>query len=111
MSRQKQKGTLAETQLTAYLQDNGIIAFRNPLSGAKDKGDITILGDHKIILEVKNHRTMDLSTWVDEAVVEKANAQADFAAVAHKRLRKGSPGQWYLTMTIDEFISLIKALK
>ena len=86
------------------------MAFRNPPAGTKDKGDITILGNHKITLEVKNHRTLDLATWTDEAMTEKVNARADFAAVAHKRLRRGNPGDWYVTLPVSEYLAMIKLL-
>lgn len=107
MSRAKAKGTTAETAVTQYLLSQGINAVRNPLQGAKDKGDINIF--KPIVLEVKNHRTMDLSTWVDEAQVEKKNALAKIGVVIHKRLRKGSPALWYATMTVEDLVKLIKA--
>jgi hypothetical protein len=107
VSKQKQKGTLAETAIVRYLQENNINARRNPLTGSRDEGDILISGPKTFTLEVKNHRTMDLAQWVDQAMTEKANANTDFGVVVHKRLRKGDPKDWYVTLTLEEFTRLI----
>jgi hypothetical protein len=54
---------------------------------------------------------MKLAEWVDEAVTEKGNASKSIGVVWHKRLRKGSPGDWYVTMTGQDFIQVLKALQ
>ena len=110
MSKAKQKGTLAETAVTRYLQENGIDARRLPLSGSKDQGDILISGPRTFTLEVKNHRTMDLAGWVDQAAVEKCNAGTDYGVVVHKRLRKTDPGCYYVTLPLSEFTRLLKEM-
>lgn len=107
MSRQKAKGTAAEVAVLKFLEENDILAVRNPPSGTKDKGDLTILRP-KIILEVKNHKRMELAQWVDEAEVERVNANAEIGIVAHKRVGKGNPESWYFTLN---GISLVKLLK
>jgi Holliday junction resolvase len=111
VSKQKQKGTLAETALTNHFKENGIVAYRLPLSGIQDKGDILIPGGTNFTVEVKNHRTSDLATWVDEALLENVNAGTDFGVVAHKRLRKSNPGSWYVTMDVNTFIGILKRLR
>lgn len=110
MSAQKAKGTAAETAVLKYLSEKEILALRNPPSGAKDKGDITIYLPRKITLEVKNVKRMELSTWVDEAITERDNALADFGVVVHKRIRKGQPKDWYVTMNLEQFAQMVKLL-
>jgi Holliday junction resolvase len=110
LSKSKDKGTAAETAIVTFLNEQGITAVRNPPQGAKDKGDINLL-TLPVAVEVKNHATMKLAEWVDEAVTEKGNASKSIGVVWHKRLRKGSPGDWYVTMTGQDFIQVLKALQ
>lgn len=108
MSKSKAKGTLAETAVVNYLKENGILAYRLPLTGTQDKGDILIPGKTNVTVEVKNCKTMSLSAWVNEAMLEREHAETDLGVVIHKRPRKGNPGDWYMTTTVDEFISILK---
>lgn len=110
MSRQRAKGTSAETALLKYLQDKGILAVRNPLSGSKDKGDLTTFGKNRFTIEVKNVKRMELSTWLDEMLKEQKNADTEFGVVVHKRIRKGDPAEWYATMTVSQLSTLIELL-
>lgn len=106
MSAQRQKGTAAETAVVNYLRERGFVgAERRALKGGKDEGDITGLGP--VCVEVKNCKTMDLAGWVDEAMVEKANARAEIGAVWAKRRGKGSPADWYVVMTGAQFADLL----
>jgi Holliday junction resolvase len=107
MSKQKAKGTLAEVQLLKYLQDNNLLAVRNPPSGVKDKGDLTILGKPSVTIEVKNCKTMQLSEWVKEAVTEKENAGTDIGLVIHKKARTQDPSKWYCTLPVSELLNLL----
>jgi Holliday junction resolvase len=110
MSKSKAKGTAAETAILRWLQDNGVLVVRNPPAGAKDKGDLAVL-DPAITVEVKNHRAMSLAEWVDQAEVERVNAGTDIGVVAHKRLRKGNPKDWYISMSGENFLKLLKLIK
>jgi hypothetical protein len=110
MSATKQKGTKAETDIVNYLNSEGIIAFRNPPQGSKDKGDIN-LPNLPVIIEVKNQRAMKLAEWIDEAVTERDNAQKNIGIVFHKRPRKGSPSAWYCTMTGEDMVKILKFMQ
>ena len=66
----------------------GRIAERRSLNGAVDKGDIT--GVPKVVIEAKNHKTLKLSAWIEEAAIEKANAGAEIGVVWAKRKGKGN---------------------
>lgn len=109
VSRERQKGTKAETDIVNFLNDEGIGAIRHPLSGAKDKGDIFLL-ELPVTIEVKDHKQMKLAEWIGEATAERINAGNDIGVVWHKRARKGSPGEWYVTMSGADFITVLKKL-
>ena len=106
MSKSKQKGTAAETAVVRYINQFGWNTERRALTGSADMGDITGV---PVVIEVKNHRVMKLAEWVDEAKVEAANAQVGVGVVWHKRRGKGSPGEWYVTMTGHAFLWLLDA--
>jgi hypothetical protein len=105
VSKQKAKGTAAETAVVNYLHSVGFeSAERRTLSGTNDKGDINLSKD--LVVEVKDHQRMELAGWVDEANREATNADAPYGVVWHKRARKGSPGDWYVTMDGATFMQL-----
>jgi len=106
----KNKGTAAETAIVDHLKENGFpFAERRTANGSNDRGDINVSPD--VVIEVKNCRTMELAGWVDEAIVEGENAGAWLTAVWHKRMRKGQPGDWYVTMDGHMFVALLQMLK
>ena len=114
MSRQKQKGTAFETLITTWLRDRlgDDRIDRMPLSGAKDRGDITgirtLLGE-KVAVEVKNHARLDLAGWISEAEVERGNADAAVGVVVFKRRGKGQARDQYVLMTAEDFAVLLGA--
>lgn len=108
LSKLKSKGTSFETLVTEYLCSEGLDAYRQPLSGVNDKGDIHIHGWPDFVIEAKNHKRMELSQWITEAETEKVNANRELGIVVHKRLRKGQPQDQYVTMTLDTFARLVR---
>ena len=109
MSKQKARGTAAETAVVRWLQCNGYPDVeRRTLSGIHDKGDIA--GLRSLVIEVKDHQRMELAGWVAEAERERVNAQATHCAVIHKRRGKGSPGDWYVTLSGDQYLKLLALL-
>lgn len=113
MSAAKQKGTAAETAVVDYLDMAGFNKVeRRTLSGPKDRGDINLGSPHlNVVIEVKNCRTPALSEWMKETNQEILNAGADYGAVWHKRIGKGSPGEWYVTMDGKMFTKILKDLE
>jgi hypothetical protein len=102
----KQKGTSAETAVVKYLIANGFPeAERRTLSGAYDKGDISGVKD--VVLEVKDHKKMDLAGWVKELEVERTNALATTGAVIHKKRGTTNVGEWYATMPVNLYLKLL----
>lgn len=107
MSRAKQKGTAAESAVVRYLREQGWDAVeRRTLCGVKDRGDVA--GLPGIVLEIKDHAAMSLAGWVDEAQVEKINDDARIGIVWHKRRGRGSPADWYVTMTGAGLVLLLQ---
>lgn len=107
MSKQRAKGTAAETAVVRYLQDNGFIhAERRALHGTNDKGDIT--GIPGVVIEVKNHAKLTLAEWVKELQQEMVNANADFGFVVAKKKGTTNPAEWYAVMPLEILLNEIK---
>ena len=108
MSRNKQKGTAFETQIVRYLAEHGFPhAERRALAGVNDLGDIT--GTPGIVWECKNQKTMNLAGWLDETMIETANANADYGILVAKRRGKGNPAEQYAIMPLGMIVELLKA--
>lgn len=90
VNRAKQKGTAFETAVVRYLSaETGDWVERRALSGAEDKGDIVgdgVLADW--VLELKDHKQINLAGFVDEAEAEGRNAGSRWFAAVVKRRRK-----------------------
>ena len=106
MSRNKAKGTRAETAVVDYLRRCGWrYAERRSLNGSKDRGDIA--GIPGVVIEVKDHAAMSLAAWVDEAETERVNDAAYVGVVWHKRRGKAGAEDWYVTMSGAVFAELL----
>jgi hypothetical protein len=105
VSRNKAKGTAAESAVVNYLRQWAPLTERRALNGALDRGDVA--GIPGVCLEVKSHAHIDLAAFVDEAVKEGRNDRADVAAAWIKRRGKGSPADWYVAMTGAQFVDLL----
>lgn len=79
--------------------------------GAKDPSDIaglrTVYGQ-KIAVECKNVVKLDLAGWSREAEVERQNIGAIAGVVAHKRHGRGDALDQWVSMTMRDFIALVK---
>lgn len=110
MSRAKAKGTSFESLIVAELQNQlGDAICRRTTSGAKDRGDIhgLYIRGMRTVAECKNHKTMSLAEWVDEAETERGNDDAEIGIVIHKRRGKGQALDQYVTMTMRDLIAII----
>ena len=106
MSKQRAKGTRAETEVVAALHRAGFTeALRAPLWGAHDKGDIVGI---PAVISVKNQKTMKLAEWVTDCGKMIDNSGADYGVVWHKRTGKGRAEDWYVTMTGEMLMKLLK---
>ena len=82
--RSKDIGTRAETAVVRLARDLGFReAERLPLAGAADKGDIRLIRDPLVILEVKagkaaqNASWPQIQAWLRETQIERNNAWKD----------------------------------
>ena len=116
MNRSKQKGTAMETLVTNYLrQEWDAHIHRRALTGSADQGDIGgfELGPNgkELAIEVKNCAKLALAEWVGEAQAEAINAGAVAGIVVHKRKGKGQPEDQYVTMTLGDFVTILRTLQ
>ncbi len=101
-----------ERQIADYLKDNlSDMIDRRVKTGAKDKGDLANIrtrDNDRVVAELKNVMKMALGPWIKEAEVERVNDDAYIGVVIHKRHGVGNPGDQFVTMTVDNFIKLLK---
>ncbi len=106
MSASKQKGTGWETSVVQYLRECGWPhAERRALSGAQDKGDL--LGIPGLVIEAKACVKHALAEWLDEATIERDNANARHGVVWFKRRGYTSPGRAFVLMDGETFTNLL----
>ncbi len=106
MSRSKATGTAWETRVVQYLRECGWPqAERRALSGAQDKGDL--LGIPGLVIEAKACTKHSLAEWLDEATVERDNANARHGVVWFKRRGYTSPGRAFVLMDGETFTNLL----
>jgi len=105
----KAKGSSAERDVVSWLKVNGFPYAERRIAGAHlDKGDIA--GVNCVVIEVKNHKRIDLAAWIKELEVEIQNDKAWTGVVIHKRERKGNVEEWYATMPAKIWIELIRKI-
>ena len=119
-NRSGQKGASFERLMADYFRDNlSEFIDRRVKTGAADKGDIANfrIGRHRLVVECKNIRRQSpgeqrppgLNSWVEEAQEEARNDDALAGIVVHKRHGKGQPQDQYVTLTVDDFLTIIAA--
>lgn len=109
MSRNKARGTKAESDVRGYLRENGWPhARRLALAGARDEGDIRLGDGIPVTIEVKDCAKYELSTWLAEAHAERDTNGDDIAAVWFKRRGKGNPQDWFVLMDGETFVTLLR---
>ena len=102
----RRKGTTWESAIVDYLRGRGAIhAERRALNGASDRGDIA--GVPSVVMEAKNAASVKLGVWVSEMRAEVANDGAAVGAVWIKRRGKSSPGDGYVVITGDDWVTLL----
>ena len=107
MSKAKQKGTKAESDVVAWLKAEGWVhAERRALSGNLDKGDINM--GAPVVIEVKDHKTITLSEWLKELKVEMENAGVSVGSVIAKKRGTTNVAEWYAIMPASVLAVLLK---
>jgi hypothetical protein len=103
----KQVGTEAETAVVRYLWKWWPNASRLAPAGSADIGDVG--GIPGLTIQVKAHHKMDLGNWLNQTAEQSARAQTAHYALVHKRHGKGSPGDWYVTLPLKQFVPIYQA--
>lgn len=108
MSKSRSKGTRGENAFVSYMNERGFVHVeRRAMRGIHDTGDIA--GVPGWVFEVKNQDRDQLAAWVNEMLIECANAGTKHGIVIHPR-RSRPIGQWYATMTVEQFVDLLQEL-
>ena len=119
----KAAGASFEIRMAEHLRealDNPYIS-RMDKNGGKDLGDLAYVGylgmgvnGVPITWEAKNTASMNLTSATREAHTEAANYQEKYggplpiALVNHKRHGVAAPGKQWVTMTVDQFVRLLR---
>ena len=110
MSRNRAKGTAAESAVVRFLQTVGWPhAERRALSGSKDRGDIA--GVPAVCIEIKNAARLNIPAWLRETEAERINAGADYGVLIVKPIGIGETrvGQWAAVMPLGDLTRLLAA--
>jgi hypothetical protein len=108
----KKAGSSFERLIADHLAENVDDRIdRRVKNGTKDRGDIGgwRFAGLRIVAECKNVSKLALGTWWNEALIEKANDDADVAMVVHKRHGKGAAADQWVTLTVGELLNLLHA--
>lgn len=104
VSRAKRIGTYFENQVCEFLVEKFPSVERRVMGGTNDKGDVAGLKDW--VLELKNHKQIDLAGFCDEAKKESENAGSRFWAVVAKR-RNRNIKDCYVIMPLGQFRDIL----
>lgn len=105
----KAKGAKAENDVAKAYRDDGYDeADRRVRNGKNDRGDIA--GVPQVCTEVKAEVSYagKLSGWLAEAETERENAGAYLGVVWHKKKGTTDPLDWYVTMTGETWLKVLK---
>lgn len=108
MNKSKAKGTAFETDTVNFLNEKpyDLQFARLTLSGKFDKGDLASHLAPSWTTECKNHKEIDLATWMREAELEAINRGTWRYVVIHKRRGKGIRDA-YVTMPLWAFREIL----
>lgn len=102
----KRKGDRFEREIADHLRSLGIMVDRTRVGWTDDRGDIH--GIPGVVIECKNHKTLDLAQWIRELDDEISNANARVGCVVHKRRGTTNASDHYATMRFSTFIQLLR---
>jgi hypothetical protein len=113
MSKQKQKGTKAESDVVKWGHKHGFFqADRLALTGSKDRGDVRIT--EAIMVQVKDGYTDRreptdylIGLWLDELGRQQRIGGYYIALLVHKRYGKADPDDWRWYMEGQTFMRLM----
>ncbi|MBU6330288.1 MAG: hypothetical protein KGR18_10105 [Acidobacteria bacterium] len=106
---QKAKGAAFERLIADYLLSRSIPCERIPAGATLDRGDLWIPIIEYPTIDCKNHRSPQLSAWVDRAGEQAHNAGRHAGVVVHKRHGVADPARQFVTTDLDMFLALMGA--
>lgn len=101
----RRKGNRAEVEVVRVLRDAGYQADTSRAARGGYQSGEDIVSDFPASIEVKNQARLDLAGWYGQA---SEQAQGQPAIVVHKRVGKSNGGEWWITTTLDDLLSLIR---
>lgn len=111
----KRRGSQWERDLEQHLNDSGLKARRLPRAGSRDIGDVAInCATFDVVVEAKNVRKAwdNMKEFLRQADVEASNYELKYdvpsLGVVATKSRQVGPGEGRITMTVDQFISLLR---
>ena len=112
----ERKGSLWESALEDYYNNEGLKARRLPRAGAKDIGDLAIeFPDVVIVVEAKDVKANAYQEWLRQAEVEAEHYadkyKTDSIGVVVRKNRRHGVGSGHVTMTNENFISLLRLIR
>jgi len=105
-SRSSRLGYDGEHAVQLYLNARGFPCERPRAGMVQDRGDLIGL---PIVVSIKNVARMDLAGWVGALPRMCRAASVPLGVVWHKRRGRGSPADWYVTMTGETFVALMRS--
>lgn len=104
----RRKGNKAEVDVVHALQRRGYEAETSRSArGGFQKGP-DIVSDFPAAIEVKNRAKMELAEWWKQATEQAHGAPA---IVIHKRVGKGDPEDWWVTMDLRNLFDLLERVR
>ena len=101
----KAKGSQWERDVVKYFNDHGFphVERRFGAGQQHDKGDLSGI---QVLIECKNHKSINLSTIMDEVVAEKGHARMDIGLAVIKRRIVG-PARAYAVFELQDAVKLL----
>lgn len=103
MNRHKAKGSAFERLIRDYLAEV-VPCERIPAGATLDRGD---LWTPSAAIQCKNHRTLQVSTWLSETCQQQVNAQKPLHALVVKRKGHGDPADQLAVMRLEQFRDIL----
>ena len=100
------KGYRGELAIELLLRNEGHDASR-PRAGRR--GDIGDIAGVPLVVSVKNHAQLKLSTWIIDLHRMVNTSDLETGVVWHKKVGKGDPCDWYVTTSGRLFLPLYHA--
>lgn len=107
----KQAGARFERTTADYMKAvTGQPIDRLVKTGAKDRGDVGPLTNAQgdlVAVECKDTSRLELAQWIGEAHTEAVNYGAATGVIVHKRRGVTDPGKQWVTMTVDDLLTIM----